>query len=396
MPSTSPKLPYYSINKILWRWSRQDGCWIVPAVALSLDRPPPDLDTVCLLPATPRPSSPTKAKPQVGDGLLRMMDAHSRFKIWLSTPEPPNPPKPAPTPRPQQKKIPPFDIQEIPGAMRKEMMPVAAKLMERWFAGELNYGPTDQDTKNEINQKGEPYPPGMYDMTTVKLDWVLQYRRAKDQYDALVNASVRTPEALLRLSKILGRYRRPHVKLDTWVMCGEKLPSLHKHFQFTFANVGSTLAQKLAEDIDARLHTSGVPDDLNGALGSFNIYAAVAYATFNNDASIADVSGIYVYIKDNYSFTDKSGKTSQYLGHWSSKGIIVLEYNGFASYLGKPALYRSYSVRMGNPEVKGNVYYPVHNKDFREWALKHQRGGDFIVYSDYRFVPIYPPIKVRL
>ncbi|WP_405044900.1 MULTISPECIES: DUF6402 family protein [Paraburkholderia] len=30
------------------------------------------------------------------------------------------------------------------------------------------------------------------------------------------------------------------------------------------------------------------------------------------------------------------------------------------------------------------------NKDFRQWAIRHQRGRDFIVYSDYRFVPFLP------
>ncbi|WP_175945477.1 DUF6402 family protein [Burkholderia pyrrocinia] len=385
------KLPYYSINKLLWRWRRHDGCWIVPDVALSLDRPPPELDTLCVQPAAPQPP---KKKPEVGDTLLKVMDAHSRFKTWLNTPDPPKPPKPAPAPKQQQSEVPPFDIQEIPGAMRKEMMPVAAKLMERWFAGELNYARTEADVKAEINQRGEPYPPSMYDMTTVKLDWALRPRRAKDQYDYLINTAIRTPKAREQLGKILGRYKRPGVQLDAWVMCGENLRNLHKHFQFTFANVGSTLAQKIAEDVDAKLHTNGVPDDLNAALGAFDIYAAVAYATFDAYARSAEVSGIYVYVKDSYDFTDGAGEISQYLGHWSKDGIIVLDYNGFAAYLNRPKLYRSYSVTMGDPSVRGNVFYPVHNKDFRDWALKYQRGGDFIVFSNYRFVPIYPPMKV--
>ncbi|KIP19798.1 hypothetical protein KY49_3280 [Burkholderia sp. MSHR3999] len=390
---TNPKFPYYSINKLLWRWKRHDdACWIVPDVALSLDRPPPD--TLCVQPSPPAPPKPPRRKPEVGDTLLAMMDAHSRFKTWLNTPDPPKPPKPAPTPK--QPQVPPFDIQEIPGAMRKEMMPVAAKLMERWFAGELNYGRTDDDTKAEINQRGEPYPSSMYDMTTVKLDWALKPRRAREQYDYLISSAIRTPKAKEQLGKILGRYKRPGVKLDVWVMCGENLRNLHRHFQFTFARVGSTLAQKITEDIDARFHSNGVPDDLNGALGSFNLYAAPAYVTFDVDGRFAEVSGIYVYIKDSYDFTDKAGQISQYLGHWSKDGIIVLDYNGFVGYLNRPELYRAYAVTMGDPSVKGNVYYPVHNSDFREWAIKHQRGGDFVVYSDYRFVPIYPPMKVWL
>ena len=34
--------------------------------------------------------------------------------------------------------------------MRKEFMPVSAKLMERWFAGALDYSPTTDDEKAGI------------------------------------------------------------------------------------------------------------------------------------------------------------------------------------------------------------------------------------------------------
>lgn len=63
--------------------------------------------------------------------------------------------------------MPPFDLQEIPGAMRKEFMPVSAKLMEKWFAGPLNYSPTTRDKIKGINQDGQPYPPSMIDTTTI-------------------------------------------------------------------------------------------------------------------------------------------------------------------------------------------------------------------------------------
>lgn len=46
--------------------------------------------------------------------------------------------------------------------------------------------------------------------------------------------------------------------------------------------------------------------------------------------------------------------------------------------------------------VKGNVYYPVHNKDFRQWAMKYQRGGDFIIFSDRKRVRLRQPIRIKL
>ncbi|WP_272945789.1 DUF6402 family protein [Paraburkholderia sprentiae] len=288
-------------------------------------------------------------------------------------------------------------MQEIPGAMRKELMPVSAKLMERWFAGELNYGPTDKDVAAEMNQKGVPYPAEMYDTTTIKLDWVLKHRRAKDPYGDLIKTQIYTARARQALKEILLPYAgRPC--LDANSECAGNPSTLHRHFQFQYVKVGSSLSQKIGELLYADFHNNGVPDDLTGALGSFNIYAAFGYADFRREGTtrVAEISAIYVYVKDSYDFTDKQGEVSQYLGHWSVNGVIVLAYNGAMSYLNQPYLYFSYPVALGNSKVKGNVYYPVHNKDFKEWATKHQRGGDFVIYSDRRFVRIDPPIKVNL
>ncbi|WP_221624068.1 DUF6402 family protein [Burkholderia sp. Bp8998] len=45
---------------------------------------------------------------------------------------------------------------------------------------------------------------------------------------------------------------------------------------------------------------------------------------------------------------------------------------------------------------KRNIYYPVRNSDFREWQKKHKRGGDFIIFSDKKFVRLDKPIRVFL
>ncbi|WP_434660932.1 DUF6402 family protein [Paraburkholderia sp. A3BS-1L] len=100
--------------------------------------------------------------------------------------------------------------------------------------------------------------------------------------------------------------------------------------------------------------------------------------------------------KDSYDFTDKPGDVSQYLGHWSSKGVIVVPYDGLVGQLNAPSLYLPYPVARGDMRVKGNVYYPVHNKDLRQWAMKHQRGGDFIIFSDRKRVRLREPIRIKL
>ena len=393
--SNCEKIPYYKTNNVLWRWTLcdgNDGCQIVPGVDLSSDKAPPILRD--RQPPAPAPME-LRNKKEVGDGLLTVLEATVRFRRWLDTPDPPKRPVAAQAEKPDA--VPPFDIQEIPRAMRKNFMSKSATLMEKWFAGELNYSPTDSAEKAEIDQDGKPYPPSMYDTTTIKLDWVLNFRRAKDQYDALINTAIRSPRAIQQLALTLSRYKRRFAELDTWKFSGERLATLHKNFQFQHVGVESTFAQKISQFIASNMTNRGTPDDLTGALGSFNFYAAIAYAEFNDDATVAKVKGIYVYVRDNYTFTDKPGGASQYLGHWSRNGLVIVPYNAGASILDKPWLpYVDYPVAVGDVRVSGNIYYPVKNSSFRQWAMKHKRGGDFVVYSDYRFVPIYPPMAVYL
>jgi hypothetical protein len=77
--------------------------------------------------------------------------AAAPFSDWLEQPAPLPKPKVQP-PAPPVKRVPPFDIQDVPKAMRKLEMPVSAKLQERWFAGYPNYSRSAKDLQNEIDQ----------------------------------------------------------------------------------------------------------------------------------------------------------------------------------------------------------------------------------------------------
>jgi len=396
------ELSYFRIRKFLWRWAKEDGARLMRDVALSLDRPPPLLEEP-KPPRAPIPKQP-RPKPQAGDGLLQMMGLYERFQTWLETPDPPKPPKPA-KPVKDEKAVPQFDIQDIPAAMRKTHLPMSAKLMERWFAGRLNYSPTTDDEKAEINQDGERYPPDMYDTKTVKLDWVLRFPRAKERYDHLINNAIRSDAALKELSKKLREYKGEVVDLDAANICEGDIVKLHRHFHFQHEKIDSTFAQRIMTALK-NTEDRFAPDDLSGALGSFVFYAAIGYVSFkwNGRRKEAEVHGIWVYVKDNFTFTDGHGDRSQYLGHWSRDGVIVVPYDYVAAtsrYIphiksSVTVPYVNAPVSIGDPLIKGNVYHPIHNSDFRQWAIKHRRGGDFIVYSDRRYIPIFPPIKVDL
>ncbi|WP_423371827.1 DUF6402 family protein [Burkholderia sp. LMG 32019] len=397
---TNEKIPYYIASKLLWQWKLRDGadgCKIVPNIALSMDMDPPPLPRQPTSETAPVNPAPKRPKPDtldtMVDDIVRVVDALSRFKTWLNTPDPPKIPTSGP-PLKKKEAVPPFDIQEIPRAMRKLWMPISAKLMERWFAGPLNYSPTDGDEMAYINQDGEPYPPEMYDKKTIKLDWVLKYERAKVQYDALQQIEyLLTRNSMSAIGNALSSLRASYREIDALGLCNGDLKELHRRFQFQRAGVESSFSQKIDTFIAQRVRSGGIPDDLTGALGSFNFYAAVGYAHFNQDGSHVTITSIIIYIKDNYTFTTVEGQASQYLGHWNRNGAAIVPASLAAGAAGISWI--DYPIAIGDMRVPGNVYYPVRNSSFRQWQQRYRRGGDFVIFSDHRYIRLREPIQLR-
>ncbi|WP_321867479.1 DUF6402 family protein [Burkholderia cenocepacia] len=178
---------------------------------------------------------------------------------------------------------------------------------------------------------------------------------------------------------------------------------------------------------------------MTAALANFNIYAAIGRAEFSGDRYYkydnhektksyctdltASITHIYAYIKDSYSFNDgKPPSSSQYLGHWNKNGMIItnggrlrelLYRSGVNSNLGD-ALEVESSIKwkyllddfLDKPidTRKGlfkkfracDVHYPVFNKTYNDWRLKHNRGEDFVIYSRLRYLKLKNPIKLSL
>ena len=409
-------------------WEANHGCRCeVEGAALSMQKPPP---TAAFPPPPPPPPPPAPARltrgqkqaakdEQFKKNVLAVVDGVS---AWLKAPQPP---KAAPAPAvssPPAVKIKPFDIQDIPATMRKLHMPMSAAMMERWFQGQLNYSPTEKDERKGLNHHGQPYPPGMIDKSIVTMDWVLKFKRAKIAFENFTEESyytknswgtkvealpqlhthsdLRTQGAHKELSKALLPYRQRHGTVHTWQLCNADIEKLHREFQFQLLKVDGSLHQRIAEQLRVELTNQGMPDDLTGALGSFNFYAAVSRFHIERNATrvTAVVTGIAVYVKDSYTFATDPGEASQYLGHWNKRSVVISPY---ASILSKhvdadyPIVADKKPVR---PEtfLEDMIYYPVRNRSFRDWQVKHQQGGDFIVYSDVRWVTLDTPIRVQL
>jgi hypothetical protein len=203
----------------------------------------------------------------------------------------------------------------------------------------------------------------------------LQFPRARAAYEYLITEAIYSSRAKTELQEKLDPYKN---RFDLFITntFGKDPITLHRKFQFQLAQVDGTFAQKINLLLSSNIERDGAPDDLTGALGSFNFYAAIGAVRFSRDVvshkMTAEITGIWVYVKDNYSFTDKQGERSQYLGHWSYNGVIVVPLSAVAAtstyipHVECPIVlpYINAPVTLGDPLIKGNVHHPIHNNDF--------------------------------
>jgi hypothetical protein len=88
----------------------------------------------------------------------------------------------APQPKPvtiDLKRIPKFDLQDIPDAMSSKKLPIAAKFMRKWFAGDANYAKNKKQANLGLAHDGKPYSSDMIDETPVTWQWAMTHPRVK-------------------------------------------------------------------------------------------------------------------------------------------------------------------------------------------------------------------------
>jgi hypothetical protein len=219
-----------------------------------------------------------------------------------------------------------YDVTKIPRIMRRKGWIKGATLMEEWFAR----------SANDDASRGAP------DTTTITMEWVLGFERARRVYDQMVQERVwvngpaqREMAKRFRLTGqgvCFGAPRDDVVWLD--------------RFYVQFRVAGSQLDPA---------------DDLKAALGRFTFRVAVAGDVTpkkNGGGYRVTIDTIGIYVRDSYDFDG-----FQPLGAWSDTdltGEIALPFTGATE---------------------------VYNSTFRDWRTKNHRGGDFLVYSDVRTLP---------
>lgn len=297
-------------------------------------------------------------------------------------------------------------------------MSISAALLRKWFRLALTYPTSKSGKTSGIDQNGNPYSAANIDTTTLKLDWILGFPRAREKFEKLqTHEYLTTPESITQIKRIINKFPRGTRSVMPHREVGNDRRKLHDMFQFQIITVDTTWTEKAKQylDSDAR---GGVPDDLAGALGGFAFYARIGAAEiehFHGGRRVATITHAFFYMKNPYSFFDDGNDgSSQYLGHWNKKGVLLAPASFIASKIGMGDLeahiktrsnstpagiegWAEFPVLVGEDvNIRDAVYYSVRNKDFRAWQILHKQGGDMLLFSDEKPVRLSPPIVVEL
>lgn len=378
--------------------------------------------------------SAVNAMPEPKKSLAPEIRLKAAVPVETKMPEAVKKVEPAKKEKQEKKLVPPFDIQDLPNAMRKEGCVIAPKFMERYFSGKENYAPDKDSEQKGINQNGLPFPKSMVDTDTVKMKWLLSFFLIKRQYDSLLDYNHLFKKAVIEIlqgldKKYDGPFKRYLLdnpfysgRVDTWVLCKQDIEQLHAQFQFQLMRVSQYNVYLSDLDMLAALANFA----FNAAIADFSVKCQ-QYNRYDKTGNktkivkyICTIHSIYVYAKDAYTFTDEKGKPSQYLGHWNKEGVIMSKAELAARLLfgnmvgdgwngsviidnDKPAndLQAIYVKDQVNEKT---VYYPFTNKDFVNWRVNYnagkaeneKRGGEFLIYSDIVKIPLSKPFVVEM
>lgn len=390
------KIPYYKPQKGLLgpelkKYEGAQGC--VPLetqTTVSIDRLAPG--------EKPPPPPPPPPKPVAEPPKAQKPPEAPQAKQQPKTQEPPKQAEAEVCENP-----PPFDLQDVPIAMDNLGWKVSAKLARRWFAG----------PEHIYNDNAKSIQP--IDRDSVTLDWALKFGSVRRKYEKLLAEDIYRDAAMVeartkilaRANKMFSENRGANLNINTTQFLSDIL-QFHIDWQFQLASIGNW---DTLENL--------TPTDLTGALANFNIYAAVGNVEITGEKyyryektsnfycqnAVANITHVYVYVKDNYSFNG-----IQYLGHWNKRGVIIAPgpvISGAASSSPKRDTDADIWVKSIDKPVdtrkslfgkfkEPDVFYPVYNSDYNRWRAKHHRGEDFMIYSKPVYLKLKKPIEIKL
>lgn len=239
-------------------------------------------------------------------------------------------------------KLPPFDMMDLPQAMDAMGFKYSSYCADRWFKGKAHI----------IKEKSETAEDSDYvDTGSLKLNWILRFGSIREKYNHLKSSDLEPTESENIYNKVAAsilaekfrRFMSQHQnyysgRLDCWERCGKDIQKLHEQFQFQllFVSMFDVLGGAW-RIVGSELKDAPVMNDLAASLANFYFFAAVAEADISTSKRMhygshpwqtcsrttIKITHVYVYAKDVYSFNDNA-ESSQYLGHWNRKGVIVV------------------------------------------------------------------------
>jgi RHS repeat-associated protein len=219
-----------------------------------------------------------------------------------------------------------IDLRRIPGIMRANGWNEAGTLLDRWF-GNPTIGPVQSDT------------------TTIRMDWVLGFARARTVYDSIFSGAIYRNDAAKReIMRLLIR---------TGARAGDYFGNLNRPVLDVDNNyVNSRVVGSPSDPLDGLL----------AALGRFQFRIAVegSVCAIRPTSALVQLHRVGVYVRDSFDFQGE-----QHLGYWNDR----------TNYGGR------------NP-FRGDA---VRNRDFRAYSAANGVGQDFRVYSDIKITDLALP-----
>ena len=154
----------------------------------------------------------------------------------------------------------------------------------------------------------------------------------------------------------------------------KNLPAIELEYtsQFNYVPMSTSTWSKVTDEMD----------DVYGALGAYSLKVAataIRVHEVHKGFPALEIDEIGFYVRDTFEFTN-TGK-DQFLGYWNKHGILR---PGLLNYV----FDHRDSAEPDSIEVDGAYYFKVTNNSYNEYRKKFKKGGDFMVFSTVKRVPV--------
>ncbi len=273
-----------------------------------------------------------------------------------------------------------FKVTDLPLIMTRHGWDVGAALMNEWFKRK---GFFRQPEKIKQKRPFMGYGPENMNNSIVTMDWVLSFDRFKNQLAEVLgyeyNAAGETPLFATRNAKreLIRKFHFSDMLNGNESAYNDRKMSaiyLEEYWQHQYVEMDSVGSKPLLE----RLQKNCVYDDGDAALGRFSIHIASSgniKPLYGRSLKTWEVhiQALQIYLKDSYDFDG-----FQYLGSWSLYASPGLNTHWKKGLVGRLPLIRNC------PED----YVVVLNSDFGAHRETTNAGGDFLLFSDVKTIPL--------